>query len=91
MKSFHDVVAIYFFLGRNPGFLFGGKVNITVVGNFTVGLGFQWSACYLTEDAVSRRINMNRTRIRAMVVVNGKTLSIQSLIICYIFIMLAVF
>lgn len=56
---------------RSPGRTYGGHVNITEIGSFTLTDGLQLHSWFRTTSTLLRRLNMQHAQVRCMVVVGG--------------------
>ncbi|XP_055846896.1 uncharacterized protein LOC129912615 [Episyrphus balteatus] len=56
----------------NPGFQYGGSLNITHIGNFSPDNGLQLQPWYRQNTAIIRRMDMKHAYIRCMIVITNK-------------------
>uniref|UniRef100_A0A1A9WAA6 Ionotropic glutamate receptor C-terminal domain-containing protein n=1 Tax=Glossina brevipalpis TaxID=37001 RepID=A0A1A9WAA6_9MUSC len=56
----------------NPGFQYGGELNISAIGNFTLMYGLQLVDWYKLSSTITRRMNMHLARVRCLVVIIHK-------------------
>lgn len=54
---------------RNPGLNYGGHVNITEIGSFSLTAGLELHHWFRTTSTLLRRMNMQHAHVRCMVVV----------------------
>lgn len=57
---------------RNPGLNYGGHVNITEIGSFSLTAGLELHHWFRTTSTLLRRMNMQHAHVRCMVVVRTK-------------------
>ncbi|KAL9905206.1 uncharacterized protein LOC119632317 [Glossina fuscipes] len=56
----------------NPGLQYGGELNVSAIGNFTLMHGLQLADWYQLSPPVTRRMNMHLVRVRCLVVIIHK-------------------
>ncbi|XP_064546145.1 ionotropic receptor 75a [Drosophila montana] len=59
----------------SPGRIYGGNVNITEIGSFTLTDGLQLHGWFRTTSTLLRRLDMQRAQVRCMVVVTNKNMT----------------
>ncbi|XP_017860670.1 PREDICTED: uncharacterized protein LOC108612303 [Drosophila arizonae] len=59
----------------SPGRTYGGHVNITEIGSFTLTDGLQLHSWFRTTSTLLRRLNMQHAQVRCMVVVTNKNMT----------------
>ncbi|XP_030372125.1 uncharacterized protein LOC115622351 [Scaptodrosophila lebanonensis] len=59
----------------NPGFTYGGRVNMTHIGYFTLPDGMQLHRWFRMKATVVRRLNMQHAKVRTMIVITNKNMS----------------
>ncbi|XP_017839995.1 ionotropic receptor 75a [Drosophila busckii] len=59
----------------SPGLNYGGHVNITQIGEFSIDAGLQLYSWFRTTSTLLRRLDMQHARVRCMVVVTNKNMT----------------
>ncbi|KAM8710503.1 hypothetical protein ACLKA7_017166 [Drosophila subpalustris] len=59
----------------NPGLNFGGRVNITEIGKYSLAGGLEIHRWFRTTSTLLRRLNMQHAQVRCMVVVTNKNMT----------------
>ncbi|KAM7355250.1 ionotropic receptor 64a [Cochliomyia hominivorax] len=59
----------------NPGLQYGGELNISEIGSFSLSEGFKLANWYKSSSTTLRRINMNFAKVRCLVVITHKNRS----------------
>ncbi|XP_001984105.2 ionotropic receptor 75a [Drosophila grimshawi] len=59
----------------SPGRNYGGDVNITKIGNFTLTDGMQLQSWFRTTSTLLRRLDMKHAQVRCMAVVTDKNMT----------------
>ncbi|XP_034480952.1 uncharacterized protein LOC117786710 [Drosophila innubila] len=59
----------------NPGLNFGGRVNITEIGSYSLTSGLEIHRWFRTTSTLLRRLNMQHAQVRCMVVVTNKNMT----------------